>query len=341
MKQQWNRIEEWLAVHAPEALAALNPPATLEQIRETECLLGWELPPDVVESFLVHNGENRIGPGLVDGWQLLPLDEVLSNWRVWRDLVEAGTFDSCASESDDVTSTKWYDLGWIPLAHDGSGNFKCLDLNPGIRGTHGQIIDVDHEVPDRGADASSFRAWFTHLADRYEAGELVFDDEGIIQSREDQDADERQPPPRVAIWNLGGEVLVEVRHCMARILGGHLPEVRAMLDDIIQPPMVQPGLIAKWLGAKPAPMVLSRYEAVCAIVAGETVAAAIGKGSPATPQSLNDWAAKEDSAVMRTLVWPTREAIKALKSLANSDAAWQVRSSEWHSAVDSLNARLG
>ncbi|WP_405008506.1 SMI1/KNR4 family protein [Kitasatospora purpeofusca] len=56
VEHSWDRIESWLARHAPVTHRLLRPPALLADIAATELRLGVAFPPDLRESLLRHDG---------------------------------------------------------------------------------------------------------------------------------------------------------------------------------------------------------------------------------------------------------------------------------------------
>ncbi|MGG3836957.1 SMI1/KNR4 family protein [Paenibacillus thiaminolyticus] len=60
--------------------ASLNPPATEIGLREAEEELGFSLPAELRELYLLHNGESEDGPGLFFGLPFLSLDGMLTEW---------------------------------------------------------------------------------------------------------------------------------------------------------------------------------------------------------------------------------------------------------------------
>lgn len=52
----WERIERWLAAHAPATFASLQPPATPQQIADTQRQLGVAIPAELVASLRRHDG---------------------------------------------------------------------------------------------------------------------------------------------------------------------------------------------------------------------------------------------------------------------------------------------
>lgn len=184
MEEVWNRIEAWLGANAPEVLRGLNPPATQDQIANAEKALGVSFPPDVVKSFLIHNGQASNTPWLLDGWEFMSLERIIDEWTVWKGLLDGGDFKDTESESDGHTVTDWWNPRWIPLTYDGAGDHHCLDLNPGPGGNSGQIIIMWHDEGARPLIAPSYRQWLTNLARGFEAGQYELSEEyGAIVKR--------------------------------------------------------------------------------------------------------------------------------------------------------------
>jgi cell wall assembly regulator SMI1 len=56
MKDIWQRIENWLALNAPQLAAGLQSGASDEEIQQTEATLNITFPEDIRESYRLHNG---------------------------------------------------------------------------------------------------------------------------------------------------------------------------------------------------------------------------------------------------------------------------------------------
>jgi len=169
MQEIWGRIEQWLAIHAPALLADLQPGASEQVIAETEASLGITFSEDVRASFRLHNGQVGDGPWMMDGWELLSLQRICDEWRVWKDLYDSGDFDGISSTStDDPIRSDWWSPAWIPLTYSGSGDHHCLDLVPTSGGSIGQIILMWHDDDTRTLIAPSFRAWLDQFANDLE-----------------------------------------------------------------------------------------------------------------------------------------------------------------------------
>src|SRR2546421_31964 len=144
MQTVWKRIESWLNGNAPEILSDLLPGATGKKLRSTEKILGVEFPDDVKSSYRIHDGQQGQSSPLMGEWQLLSLEDMVSQWKIMKDLVDAGKFDNVTSAPVGPVRADWWNLKWIPIAYNGAGDFYCLDLNPAPKGSIGQIISFWH-----------------------------------------------------------------------------------------------------------------------------------------------------------------------------------------------------
>ena len=183
MREIFDRIERWLAANAP--LVILNPPATERQLDEAEDALGVKLPPDVRESYLIHDGQ-PYGGGLFGGCDWHSLENVVREWTVWKELLDGGDFDDISSDADGRTiRTDWWNPRWIPFTQNGGGDSHCFDLEPGPEGVVGQIIEMIHDSGDRPYEAESLREWLQKFADDLEAGEYVYGEYGGVIRRDE------------------------------------------------------------------------------------------------------------------------------------------------------------
>src|SRR5262249_29175077 len=84
VKTSWKVIEGVLEENAHSAYHALQPPASVADIRELEDLIGTRLPQALVSSLRTHDGMQR-GVDLVDYHSLLPVFEMGKWWRITMD----------------------------------------------------------------------------------------------------------------------------------------------------------------------------------------------------------------------------------------------------------------
>jgi cell wall assembly regulator SMI1 len=130
----WQRIETWLAAHAPASAAALAGPASPAQLGETQQRIGVTLPPELVASLLRHNG---MGTG---GGDLLP--------SIYRPVSAADIGGQAKSLCEVLTHGQnesvgsWWHGQFVPFAVDGAGDVLFLDQRPGHGG---ELGESDHE----------------------------------------------------------------------------------------------------------------------------------------------------------------------------------------------------
>jgi cell wall assembly regulator SMI1 len=182
MKETWGRIETWLGSNASLLLDSLCPGATVSEIAELERALGVVLPDDVRESYGIHNGQSDDGPGLIDTWEFLSLDRILAEWRIWKDLLDSGTFAESRGKPVGPIRDDWWNPRWIPVTYSGSGDHHSIDLDPAPGGAAGQIITMWHDDADRRVIAANWSEWFERFADALEGGQYVYseDDFGLV-----------------------------------------------------------------------------------------------------------------------------------------------------------------
>lgn len=124
--QAWRRIDDWLAAHVPAESALLNPPATPDEIRQAERVLGTPLPADLAESLRCHNGVRTWTPILPEQ-SPLAVSGIVDQWQ---------TCMSVAAENDGLTTRPWDDEPWwhplwVPWAESADGAAQVIDLRPG------------------------------------------------------------------------------------------------------------------------------------------------------------------------------------------------------------------
>lgn len=169
----WKRIDAWLKTHNPKLAKALNKGVTDKEIAQAEAKLGVKLPSDFKESYQLHNGQKEgdlIPPpnNNDSGYILLPLKDILNEWKMWKGLIDKGEFANDESNPAKGIRTDWWHPGWIPFASNGGGDSFCIDLAPAKGGKAGQIITMNHESAERELLAPSFAAWLATLAEDLE-----------------------------------------------------------------------------------------------------------------------------------------------------------------------------
>ena len=161
----WKRIEKALKA-SPAVKKSLNKGATPEQIAACETALGVAFPPDLRDSYLIHDGQKTGSDGLFpegfadldSEFALLSLEEIVREWTVWKKLADAGEFKNQQSQPDAGVRSDWWNPKWVPFAADGGGDSLCVDLAPAEGGTVGQVILHQHADDARAKKATGVQS---------------------------------------------------------------------------------------------------------------------------------------------------------------------------------------
>lgn len=163
-----------LVAALPDVPFALNPPATKGRLAEVEVELGYELPGDVRDLYLDHDGQSSVAPGLLGGMPFLTLASAMDDWRAWSSLADQdGPGADAVSFTVDAVRELYVNPGWFPLSDDFGGNNLGVDCDPGPAGTRGQLINFGRDEELKHVWAPSLSAFLTRIAERAESGRAV------------------------------------------------------------------------------------------------------------------------------------------------------------------------
>ncbi|KAJ3773772.1 hypothetical protein FB446DRAFT_666126 [Lentinula raphanica] len=188
LNQTWNRLRAWLSREYPELGDTLNYGILPQDLAQIELQFGFPLPAVVRESYLAVDGQEAesaagCAEGLFFGLFLLPLEDVLEEWRFWREVDEDPNTGANPQLREAMQSIppnwirrEYSQRGWIPLVADKTGNYVGIDLNPGDSGTSGQVIvfgrDFDTKVVLFNGDGpAGWARWLASFVDELESGE--------------------------------------------------------------------------------------------------------------------------------------------------------------------------
>jgi cell wall assembly regulator SMI1 len=187
MEETWRRIEAWLAEHVTDGSVTLNPGATEEAIQKAETTMGMRLPEDLRASYLRHNGQPYDANGLLEGYLFQPLEQVVADWKVWKERTEEGAFEGLDGDPEPFIQGDWWNVKWIPVAANGGGDHICVDMAPAHGGYYGQVIAMWHDWERRAYIAGGFQEWLQRIADGLESSAYVYvEDKGILLADEDK-----------------------------------------------------------------------------------------------------------------------------------------------------------
>ncbi|KAF9265725.1 hypothetical protein L218DRAFT_859319 [Marasmius fiardii PR-910] len=188
LQTTWDRIRLWLSREYPELGDTLNYGILPQDLTQIELQFGFPLPSVVRESYLIVDGQEAessagCAEGLFFGLTLLPLEEVLDEWRFWREVDEDPSTGANPHLRQHMQSIPpgwirkdYSQKGWIPLIADKAGNYIGVDINPDESGVAGQVIvfgrDFDTKVVLHNGDGpAGWAKWLASFVDDLESGE--------------------------------------------------------------------------------------------------------------------------------------------------------------------------
>jgi cell wall assembly regulator SMI1 len=143
---------------AAAAGVSLAKGASAKAIAAAEKAIGAHLPEEVVAFYRRHDGSED--EPAVEGRELLSLSRMVSEWKIWKDLFDQGTFEANDHGRPGAgVQQKWWIPEWVPVTYDGAGNHHVLDLAPAPGGTRGQILSFWHDDDPRTVEAKDLLAW--------------------------------------------------------------------------------------------------------------------------------------------------------------------------------------
>lgn len=146
-----------IEANAARAGVTLPKGATEAAISAAEAKMGVTFPAGMRAFYLVHDG----GPSdeVCDGRQLLSVGSIVHQWKIWKDLLDAGELEDDEVDPDTGVAPSWFHAKWIPVTHDFGGNHDVVDLAPAKGGTLGQIVSVYHDDGARTVEGEDFLSW--------------------------------------------------------------------------------------------------------------------------------------------------------------------------------------
>lgn len=188
LNQTWARLRAWLATEYPELGDTLNYGILPLDLQQIEMSFGFALPQAIRDSYLCADGQEAessagCAEGLFFGLTLLPLEDVLEEWKFWREVdddPQTGANPRLREIMDSIPpgwiKREYSSRGWIPLIADKGGNYLGVDMNPEQGGAVGQVIvfgrDFDTKVVMwRGDGTHGWAKWLAGFVDDLESGD--------------------------------------------------------------------------------------------------------------------------------------------------------------------------
>lgn len=149
------------------AHSEIGPPASDAEIALCEAALSVSLPSDFRQSLRCHDGVGRV-LFLVGDFRLWPIKEIIRLNRKKRFNNEFASGDASGRVKDLIDNSLWIGFG-----DNGGSGTVAVDLDPGEKGTVGQII-VQYE-DETVVLAGGIREFLERAASEIESGERVWD----------------------------------------------------------------------------------------------------------------------------------------------------------------------
>jgi cell wall assembly regulator SMI1 len=187
IRAAWQRIERWMAVHAPTWVdqhgprPLFHPPASNEALAQLEARLHLTLPDQFRALLLTSNGCQQgeyplpMRATRPTKWRTISVAEVAEEWDLLNSIAANYPFNYSVRTVGPVQPV-WWSQNWIPLGECGMGDVVCADMNPAPGGSTAQLILYEHDFEERKVLYPSLLNWLRECADDLENGEYVYID---------------------------------------------------------------------------------------------------------------------------------------------------------------------
>jgi len=160
----------------------MNMGASTDEIENLQNTIKQKLPGSYIQLLKKYNGEKRI-LGFMAGFGYSSIEDVIRDWAFFKNAPE--TQPAGINQLKKIKNTL-YSPKRIPFAHDGSGNFICIDYDPNFDGISGQILYLPAGDPEPiSVIADNFDNFLTLIIEKIESEELE-----LIDEREDWDEED-------------------------------------------------------------------------------------------------------------------------------------------------------
>jgi cell wall assembly regulator SMI1 len=175
MTNEWIKYTAWLKEVSKPQFETLKQGASLDEIKLLQKNLDVALPSDFTELYSINNGQLDVpyqGPAFIS-MTFLDIENVWAQYKKWKDLYYQelnpgetyGDYFNYEKEGgksypENAIKLKYTNLKWIPIFDDGGGNHIGIDLDPGEKGTYGQVINFGRDQREKFVMAKSFASFF-------------------------------------------------------------------------------------------------------------------------------------------------------------------------------------
>ncbi|ANF97130.1 SMI1/KNR4 family protein [Paenibacillus bovis] len=118
-----------------------------------------DVPAEIKAFYQIYGGQRDESgvPPLIRNLTLLPVESIMEQWQFLNEEVELDGME--VDNGPGVKPTIW-SPAWIPIATNGAGDYLCVDTDPDVGGTYGQVLYYWHDWENRSVEAES---WFAFI----------------------------------------------------------------------------------------------------------------------------------------------------------------------------------
>ena len=141
----------------PNYYLHLKQPLNNTEINELEKHYKTKLPDDLRALYKWKNGQNaQCFETFVNNSMFISLGDALETAREYTSMI-----------GSDFEIENWWTENWIPIFHNGGGDYICYDSGGIFTGNPGQIIEFWHADNDRHVIAPNLETFISALNDYY------------------------------------------------------------------------------------------------------------------------------------------------------------------------------
>lgn len=167
MKDILIKLDHQLSALRPEYYQMLKEPLNIRRIYYLQKKYKVKVPADIKALYKWKNGQlEDCYDAFVNNAMFIPLSEALETAAEFTAMI-----------GSDFDQENWWHNQWIPLFHNGGGDYICYDCGGLFTGQAGQLIVFRHDVPDRHVIAPTLSSFVSKLTEFYDTNVPAYFDE--------------------------------------------------------------------------------------------------------------------------------------------------------------------
>lgn len=161
MNEVIKKLDNYLSTWRPEFYGSLRPPLEDNEIENLEKKYNVQLPDDLKMLYKWKNGQvDTDYSSFVNNSMFIPLEEALNTSSELTSMI-----------GFDFEIENWWHAKWMPVFHNGGGDYICYDCGGLFTGQEGQIIEFWHADNDRNVIAPTLEAFISRLNHYFETNQ--------------------------------------------------------------------------------------------------------------------------------------------------------------------------